>query len=81
MEDVFKEKKDDRDEMEKKLVKKEVPKRGTWLTWCKKQWTGAGDPYLGRGNNRAMTELSFGHVTTKTWAYSGVFGFFRNLFG
>ena len=33
-------------------------------------------PYLGGGGNRAVTELSFGHVTTKTWAYSGVFGFF-----
>ena len=24
---------------------------------------------------RRATELSFRHVTTKTWAYSGVFGF------
>ena len=23
------------------------------------------------GGKRAVTELSFGHVTTKTWAYSG----------
>ena len=37
MEDVFKEEKDDRDENDKKLVKKEVSKRGTWLRWCKKQ--------------------------------------------
>ena len=29
MDDVFKEKKDGRDEKNKKLVKKEVPKRGT----------------------------------------------------
>ena len=29
------------------------------------------------GHNRAATELSFGHVTTNTWAYSGVFCFFR----
>ena len=32
MGDVFKEKKDDRDENNKNLVKKEVPKRGTWLS-------------------------------------------------
>ena len=32
---------------------------------------------LGRGDNRAVPELGFAHVTTKTWAYSGVFGFFR----
>ena len=42
MEDVFKEKNDDRDEEEKKLVK-EVPKRETWLSWWKKQWTGDDD--------------------------------------
>ena len=29
----------------------------------------------GGGDNRAATELGFRHVTTKTWAYSGVFGF------
>ena len=40
--DVFKEKNDDRGEEEKKLVK-EVPKRETWLSWWKKQWTGADD--------------------------------------
>ena len=32
---------------------------------------------VGRGDNRAVTELGFAHVTTKTWAYSRVFGFFR----
>ena len=32
---------------------------------------------LGRGENRTVTELGFAHVTTKTWAYSRVFGFFR----
>ena len=32
---------------------------------------------LGGRDNRAVTELSFGHVTTKTSAYSGEFGFFR----
>ena len=31
----------------------------------------------GGGDNRVVTELSFGHVTTKTWAYFGVFSFFR----
>ena len=37
---------------------------------------------LGRGgDNRAVTELGFTHVTTKTWAYLGMFGFFRNFFG
>ena len=36
--------------------------------------------YQQGGDNRAVTELSFGHVTTKTWAYSGVFGFFRKTF-
>ena len=29
-------------------------------------------PYVGRGNNRALTKLSFGKVKTKTWAYSEV---------
>ena len=33
---------------------------------------------LGGGrDNKAAANFSFGHVTTKTWAYSGVFGFFR----
>ena len=27
-----------------------------------------------------MTDLSLGYVTTKTWAYSGMFGFFRKKF-
>ena len=31
---------------------------------------------VGRGDKRAVTELSFPHVTTKILAYSGVFGFF-----
>ena len=31
----------------------------------------------GRRDNRAGTELGFAHVTTKTWAYLGVFGFLR----
>ena len=35
---------------------------------------------LGRGDNRAVPELGFAHVTTKTWAYSGVFIFSRNFF-
>ena len=35
---------------------------------------------VGWGDNKAVTELSFGHVTSKTWAYSGVFGFFRKKF-
>ena len=30
-------------------------------------------------DNRAVTELIFVHVTTKTWAYFGVFGFFRQI--
>ena len=34
---------------------------------------------VGRGDNRAVTELGFAHVTTKTWVYSGVFSFFRNF--
>ena len=34
---------------------------------------------IGRGDNRAVTELGFAHVTTKTWAYSEVFGFFRKI--
>ena len=29
------------------------------------------------GDNWAAMELSFGHVITKTWAYSAVFDFFR----
>ena len=28
----------------------------------------------------ALSDLSFRHVTTKTWTYSGVFGFFRIFF-
>ena len=36
---------------------------------------------VGRGDNRAVTELGFAHVTTKTWAYFGVFSFFRKNFG
>ena len=54
----------------------------------RKRLTGSGNPSfkvvqreklsrVGRGDNRAVTELGFAHVTTKTWAYSGVFGFFR----
>ena len=31
-------------------------------------------------DNRALTELSFRHVTTKTFAYSELFGFFRENF-
>ena len=31
----------------------------------------------GGGDFRAVTELSFGHITTKTWGYSVVFGFFN----
>ena len=30
---------------------------------------------LGRGDNRAVTELSFAHITTTTWAYSRVLDF------
>ena len=33
--------------------------------------------FWGGGDNRAVTELSFVHITTKTWTYCGVFGFFR----
>ena len=40
----------------------------------KSQWS------RGEGDNRALTELGFAHVTTKTWAYLGVFGFFRKMF-
>ena len=35
----------------------------------------------GVGVNKAVTKLSFGHITTKTWAYSGVFGFSEKSFG
>ena len=34
-------------------------------------------PLKGEGGNRAVTHLVFAHVTTKTYAYLGVFGFFR----
>ena len=37
-------------------------------------------PISGRGDNRAVTEFGFAHVTTKTWAYLGVFGFIRKIF-
>ena len=36
---------------------------------------------VGGGDNRVVTELGFAHVTTKSWAYLGVFGFFKNNFG
>ena len=36
-----------------------------------------GPRYGGWGHNRAATKFSFEHVTTKTCAYSGLFGFFR----
>ena len=36
-------------------------------------------PYCRGGDNRAVTELGFAHDTTKTWAYLGKFGFFRNF--
>ena len=49
----------------------------SWLTnkisCCSQRFTFT----RGRGDYRAVPELSFGQVTTKTWAYSGVFGFFR----
>ena len=35
----------------------------------------AGEQKMGGGVNMAVTELGFGHITTKTWAYFGVFGF------
>ena len=34
----------------------------------------------GGGDSGAVTELGFPHVSTKTWAYLGVFGFFRKKF-
>ena len=34
----------------------------------------------GGGDIRALSELSFRHVTTKTWAYFSVLGFFRKKF-
>jgi hypothetical protein len=35
---------------------------------------------LGRGDTRAVRKSNFAHITTKTWAYSGVFGFSRQQF-
>ena len=35
----------------------------------------------GGGLKRHLSELSFRHATTKTWAYSRVFGFYRICFG
>ena len=35
------------------------------------------DPGQGVGDNRAVTEIGFAHVTTKTWAYLEMFDFFR----
>ena len=43
-EDEFKEEKDDKDEMRKKMVKEEVPKGETWISWWKMQWEGANNP-------------------------------------
>ena len=36
--------------------------------------------WIGRGDNRAVTELGFAHVNTKTYAYLGVLGFFKKNF-
>ena len=36
---------------------------------------------VGEGDTRVVTKLGFAHVTTKTLAYLGVFGFFRIFFG
>ena len=33
--------------------------------------------YLGSGDNRALTQSSFTHVTTNTWPHSEVFGVFQ----
>ena len=41
--------------------------------------TGVGQ-LVGEGDNRAVTEIGFSSVTTKTWAYLGVFGFIRFFF-
>ena len=46
---------------------------------CRPKSEGSGSPRIGRGDNRAVTDLGFAHVTTKTWAYLGVFGSFRNF--
>ena len=35
---------------------------------------------VGGRDKRAVTELGFAHVNTKSWSYLGVFGFFRFLF-
>ena len=35
---------------------------------------------VGGGEKRVMTGLGFAHVTTKSWVYLGVFGFFRKKF-
>ena len=43
-EDELKEEKDVKDEMRKKMVKEEVPKGETWISWWKKQWKGANNP-------------------------------------
>ena len=32
-------------------------------------------PLVGAGDNRALTQSSFTHGNTKTWAFSKVFGF------
>ena len=36
---------------------------------------------VGGEDNRAVTDLDFPHVTTKSWAYFGVFNFIRKKFG
>ena len=36
-----------------------------------------GSALLGGGDIRVVAELSFAYVTTKTWAYSVVFGFYK----
>ena len=56
----------------------------TFLSYFLQTWCSQGcstitsvSNWLRGGGNRAVTKLCFGHITTKNWAYSGVFGFFR----
>ena len=44
LKDEFTEKKDDKEDVRKKLVREEVPTEETWLSWWKKQRKRANNP-------------------------------------
>ena len=59
------------------LVSKNSIQGVAWLPCPIIPSPGKNFPSVGSGDNRAMTRLGFAHVTTKTYAYLWVYGFFR----